>query len=81
MKLKHKEKQCNCKRWRCTPTLCICVTDEISASLGFEVCQNSILGEIIKQGSILPLWQQGGSDWWPQLPQLDTVGGIKVLQG
>lgn len=73
--------QVHCVHQRCTPTLCIRVTDEVSASLGFEVRQNSIMVEIIEQGSVFPLWQQGDSDWWPQLPQLDAVGGIKVLQG
>ena len=69
------------QNWRCTPTPCIYVSDEVSASLRFQVSQSSIMGEIIEQGSIFPLWQQGNSDWWPLLPQLDAVGGVKVLQG
>lgn len=80
-KRKRQQWPLHCNRCGCTPTLCICVTDEICASLGFEVCQRSVLGEIVEQGSILPLRQQRASDWWPQLPQLDAVGGIKVLQG
>lgn len=64
-----------------TPTFCFYVADEISASLGFKVCQKSVVGEVIKQGSILSLRQQGTSDGWPQLSQLDAVCGIKVLKG
>lgn len=66
---------------RSTPTFCFFVADEISASLGFKVCQMSVVGEVIQQGSVLALRQQGTSDGWPQLSQLDAVRGIKVLKG
>lgn len=69
------------KHQRYMPTLRICSSDKVSASLSLEFSHNIILAEMIKQGSVLSFWQQGWSDGWPQLSQLDTVGCVKVLQG
>lgn len=64
-----------------TTTFGVYVADKISASLGFKVSQKRVVGEVIKQGSVLSLRQQGTPDRGPQLPQLDAVGGVKVLKG
>lgn len=66
---------------RSTPTFCFHVADEISAPLGLKVCQKSVLAEVIEQGSVLALRQQRAADGGPQRPQLDAVGGVKVLKG
>lgn len=77
---RHKNQLCYKSR-RSTPTFCFRVADEIPAPLGLKLCQRSVLAEAIEQGSVLALRQQRAADGGPQRPQLDAVGGIKVLKG
>lgn len=62
-------------------TQTLLISDEVSASLGLEFCQDNIASENIEQGAVLSLRQQGDSDGGPPRPQLRAIRGIKVLQG
>lgn len=77
----NQQHHCKCCEPKHTPSMSF--TDEVSTSLGLEISYTNvnIKGEIIEQGAILLLCQQGDSHWGPQLPQLGTIGGVKMLQG